>query len=121
MRAQKCFILSFISFLSILLAPATAGAAQGERQTVGLVLSGGGAKGIAHVGVLKALEENDVAIDYITGTSMGAIIGGLYACGYSPDEMMALLTSEYSYFGIKTFISNFRRRLTYYLIETINT
>ncbi len=95
MRAQKCFILSFISFLSILLAPATAGAAQGERQTVGLVLSGGGAKGIAHVGVLKALEENDVAIDYITGTSMGAIIGGLYACGYSPDEMMALLTSEY--------------------------
>ena len=84
MRAQKCFILSFISFLSILLAPATAGAAQGERQTVGLVLSGGGAKGIAHVGVLKALEENDVAIDYITGTSMGAIIGGLYACGDGP-------------------------------------
>ncbi len=63
------------------------------RQTVGLVLSGGGAKGIAHIGVIQALEENDVAIDYIAGTSMGAIVGGLYAAGYSPTEMMELLAS----------------------------
>lgn len=48
-------------------------------QSVGLVLSGGGAKGIAHIGVIKALEDNDIPIDYITGTSMGAIVGGLYA------------------------------------------
>ncbi|MCM1310205.1 MAG: patatin-like phospholipase family protein [Bacteroides sp.] len=67
-------------------------AASGE-QSVGLVLSGGGAKGIAHIGVIQALEENDIPIDYITGTSMGAIVGGLYAAGYSPSEMMQLLGS----------------------------
>ncbi|MDE6158272.1 MAG: patatin-like phospholipase family protein, partial [Muribaculaceae bacterium] len=55
----------------------------------------GGAKGIAHVGVIKALEENNIPIDYVTGTSMGAIIGSLYACGYTPEEMMALICSQY--------------------------
>ncbi|MDE6010416.1 MAG: patatin-like phospholipase family protein [Muribaculaceae bacterium] len=60
---------------------------------VGLVLSGGGAKGIAHVGVIKALEDNDIPIDCITGTSMGAIIGSLYSIGMSPAEMMAFLKS----------------------------
>lgn len=62
-------------------------------QSVGLVLSGGGAKGIAHIGVIKALEENDIPIDYVAGTSMGAIIGGLYASGYTPEEMLALINS----------------------------
>lgn len=61
---------------------------------VGLVLSGGGAKGIAHVGVIKALEDNDIPIDYVAGTSMGAIVGSLYSCGYSPERMMELFTSE---------------------------
>lgn len=65
-----------------------------SHQSVGLVLSGGGAKGIAHIGVIKALEENNIPIDYIAGTSMGAIVGGLYAAGYSPDEMLALIASE---------------------------
>ena len=64
-----------------------------SAQSVGLVLSGGGAKGIAHIGVIKALEDNDIPIDFVTGTSMGAIVGGLYASGYSPEEMMALLQS----------------------------
>ncbi|WP_439787169.1 patatin-like phospholipase family protein, partial [Paramuribaculum intestinale] len=64
------------------------------HQAVGLVLSGGGAKGIAHIAVIKALEENDIPIDYIAGTSMGAVVGGLYAAGYTPDEMMALIKSE---------------------------
>lgn len=64
------------------------------QEKVGLVLSGGGAKGLAHVGVIKALEENDIPIDYITGTSMGAIVGGLYAIGYSPDDMIALFSSR---------------------------
>lgn len=50
-------------------------------------MSGGGATGFAHIGVLKALEENDIPIDYITGTSSGALIGGMYACGYSPQEI----------------------------------
>ncbi len=63
-------------------------------QKVGVVLSGGGAKGLAHIGVIKALEENNIPIDYITGTSIGAIIGGLYAAGYSPEEMETLFKSE---------------------------
>jgi len=62
-------------------------------QRVGLVLSGGGAKGVMHIGVLKALEENNIPIDYISGTSMGAIIGGLYACGYSPSQIETLVSS----------------------------
>lgn len=65
-----------------------------KEPSVGLVLSGGGAKGIAHIGVIQALEENDIPIDYISGTSMGAIVGGLYASGYSASDMMALLASD---------------------------
>lgn len=64
-----------------------------HAQRVGLVLSGGGAKGMTHIGIIRALEENGIPIDYITGTSMGAIIGSLYAMGYSPDEMEDLLRS----------------------------
>lgn len=63
-------------------------------QSVAVVLSGGGAKGLAHIGVLKALEENNIPIDYIAGTSMGAIVGGMYACGFSVDEMIELFNSE---------------------------
>jgi NTE family protein len=63
-------------------------------QKVGVVLSGGGAIGFAHIGVLKALEEYEVPIDYITGTSAGALIGGLYVSGYSPQEMEAMVLSE---------------------------
>ena len=65
-----------------------------RSQTVGLVLSGGGAPGIAHIGMIKALEENNIPIDYITGTSIGAFIGGLYASGYSPDEMIRFFKSS---------------------------
>lgn len=65
-----------------------------SRPTVGLVLSGGGAKGIAHIGIIQALEDNDIPIDYITGTSMGAVVGGLYASGYSPKEMLGLIASK---------------------------
>lgn len=63
-------------------------------QKVAVVLSGGGAKGVTHIGVLRALEENGIPIDYIAGTSMGAIIGGLYASGYSPDQMEQIINSE---------------------------
>jgi len=69
-------------------------AAQALPQRVAVVLSGGGAKGLAHVGVLKALEEYDIPIDYIVGTSMGAIVGGLYASGYSPDSIATMLSSD---------------------------
>jgi len=51
-------------------------------QKIGIVLSGGGASGIAHIGVLKALEENNIPIHYISGTSIGSVIGGLYSIGY---------------------------------------
>ena len=73
------------------------------QQSVGLVLSGGGAKGIAHIGVIKALEDNDIPIDYVAGTSMGAIVGGLYAAGYTPEEMMELIESKgFSYWSTGT-------------------
>lgn len=64
-----------------------------QAQKVGLVLSGGGAKGMTHIGIIRALEENGIPIDYITGTSMGAIIGSMYAMGYTPDEMEQLISS----------------------------
>ncbi len=63
-----------------------------QRERVGLVLSGGAARGLAHVGVLKALEEQGVMIDAIAGTSMGAVVGGLYAAGYRIDELEKLAT-----------------------------
>ncbi|MBB5621324.1 NTE family protein [Pedobacter cryoconitis] len=91
---------------------------QANAQKVGLVLSGGGAKGLAHIGTLKALEENHIPIDYITGTSMGGIVGALYASGYSPEqiEKIALTTdfqdwvsgrfkSDYSFFFQKSSIN----------------
>lgn len=65
-----------------------------NAQKVGLVLSGGGASGLAHIGVIKALEENNIPIDYITGTSAGALVGSLYAGGYSPQEMESLVDSD---------------------------
>lgn len=60
---------------------------------VGLVLAGGGAKGFYHIGVIKALEENNIPIDYVAGTSMGAIVGALYAAGYTPEQMEQLVLS----------------------------
>jgi len=63
------------------------------RPKLGLVLSGGGAKGMAHVGVLKVLEEVGIVPDYITGTSMGSLVGALYAIGYTADEMEEVLTT----------------------------
>lgn len=64
------------------------------QQKIGVVLSGGGASGLAHIGVLKALEENGIPIDCITGTSSGALVGSLYAAGYSPDEIKAMVTDK---------------------------
>ena len=83
-------IIRNICLILLLLLPGL----QLHAQSVGLVLSGGGAKGMAHIGVIRALEENNIPIDYITGTSIGAIIGSLYAMGYSPDDMEALFRSD---------------------------
>lgn len=68
--------------------------AKGRRKKVGLVLSGGGAKGVAHVGVIKVLEEAGIPIDYIAGTSMGSIVGGLYSIGYTTRELDSLFRSQ---------------------------
>jgi len=65
-----------------------------ERPKVGLVLSGGGAKGFAHVGVLKVLEEYNIPIDYIGGTSIGAIVGALYSVGYTADQLEDMVLSQ---------------------------
>ena len=62
-----------------------------QRKKVGLVLSGGGAKGMAHIGALKVIEEAGIPIDYIVGTSMGSIIGGLYSIGYTPHQLDSMV------------------------------
>ncbi|MEJ3661353.1 patatin-like phospholipase family protein [Pseudomonas fragi] len=79
-----------LSCLLLCLCPLMLFAAEAARPKVGLVLSGGAARGLAHVGVLKALEEQGIHIDAIAGTSMGAVIGGLYASGYKIDELEKL-------------------------------
>lgn len=65
-----------------------------QRKKVGVVLGGGGAKGVAHIGVLKVLEEAGIPIDYVAGTSMGAIVGGLYAIGYTPAEIDSMVLEQ---------------------------
>lgn len=65
-----------------------------RRPTVGLVLSGGGAKGLAHIGVIKVLEEVGIPVDYVGGTSMGSIVGGLYAAGYSAREIESIVLKQ---------------------------
>ena len=64
--------------------------AQMERPKIGLTLSGGGAKGIAHIGLLKAIDSAGLKIDYVTGTSMGSVVGGLYAAGYTSDDILKI-------------------------------
>jgi len=83
MKRILLFIISWIFVVSLL-----------NAQRVGLVLSGGGAPGIAHIGILKALEENNIPVDYMAGTSIGAIIGGMYAMGMTPDEMIQVIKSN---------------------------
>ena len=83
---EKTPFLVFLIALMLSIAPVHA-------QKTGLVLSGGGAKGLAHVGILKALEENNIPIDYVVGTSMGAVVGAFYAAGYSPEEIGQIVLS----------------------------
>ncbi len=65
-----------------------------ERPKVGLVLSGGGAKGFAYIGLLRVMQEVGLRVDYVGGTSIGSIMGGLYAIGYSPDEIEKMIKSQ---------------------------
>ena len=69
-----------------------------KRATVGVVLSGGGAKGMAHIGVLKVLEKAGIPIDIVTGTSIGSIVGGLYAIGYNAHSLDSMVrTQDWTY------------------------
>ena len=94
---KKLVIFLFITFSAFLYA-------EENKPKIGLVLSGGGAKGFAHIGVLKVLYEEKIPVDYITGTSMGSIIGLLYAMGYTPDEMEKIVLGSdwFEYFDDST-------------------
>src|SRR5262249_10100780 len=99
LRRMSCGrrLLLAAAALSVLLGPAPVSAHAPHtvppRPKIGLALGGGGARGNAHIGVIRALEQMHIPIDYIAGTSMGSIIGGLYACGYTPDDMEKLIGS----------------------------
>ncbi|MBP3332251.1 MAG: patatin-like phospholipase family protein [Tidjanibacter sp.] len=87
----------FLLILTFLMVPFLSVAEEksaAPRKKVGVVLSGGGAKGVAHVGVLKVLEEAGIPIDYVAGTSMGSIVGGMYSIGYTPAEMDSLFRAQ---------------------------
>ena len=102
-QVNKRLFLVLLSFVCMAFFSTTDTYAQTKRPSVGLVLSGGGAKGLAHIGVLKVIEELGIPIDYVGGTSMGSVVGGLYAIGYSASEIeqmtieqdwVALLTDQ---------------------------
>ena len=85
------FLLAILFVLGTL--PSKANSHQ-PRKKVGLVLSGGGAKGMAHIGAIKIIEEAGIPIDYVVGTSMGSIIGGLYSIGYTPEQMDSMVRKQ---------------------------
>lgn len=91
-RINIAGLITSVLFLPLLLLPSEIPAqGYGERPHVGLVLSGGGARGMAHVGVLKVMEEAGLRPDYITGVSIGSIVGGLYSMGYKADSPEKLI------------------------------
>lgn len=121
---NKPFILFvlILVIISLLSAPHSAAAPQSlktdrnqsDSLRVGLALSGGGAKGVAHIGILKAIEESGLRIDYITGTSMGSLVGGLYAIGYSSDQLIELAKENnfvelFSENPVRRHISNYEK------------
>ena len=90
---RKIFLLVTALAVSFVLHAQDRAIIQPPRPKVGVVLGGGGAKGAAHIGALKYIEEMGIPIDYVAGTSMGSIIGGLYAMGYTPDELTVLIAN----------------------------
>ncbi len=94
MKNNFLIILIFILIFPLHLLAQRHDSTQRQRPKVGLVLSGGGAKGFAYIGLLQAIQQAGLHIDYIGGTSMGAIIAGLYAVGYSPENMYKLVNAQ---------------------------
>lgn len=93
MKCSNVFIFTFLFFLVVNVHAQTDSIVP-KRPKIGLVLSGGGAKGFAHIGVLKVLEEVGIQPDYITGTSMGGILGGFYALGFSADSIAKVVSLQ---------------------------
>lgn len=88
---SRAFVLIFCMNLFLVFTPLVMAQDTLSRPKIGLVLSGGGSHGMSHLGVLKVMEEAGLRPDYITGVSMGSIIGGFYSIGYSPDSIQVLL------------------------------
>lgn len=82
--------LKLLKLIFFLAAFQVVNAQQAPRPKIGLTLSGGGAKGLAHIGILKAIDSAGLKVDYITGTSMGSVVGSLYAIGYSGKDIEAI-------------------------------
>lgn len=87
MKLKSLFLLA-IALLTLCPLPAQ------NRKKVAVVLSGGGAKGVAHIGALKVIEKAGIPIDYVVGTSMGALVGGLYSIGYTPQQLDSLVNAQ---------------------------
>jgi NTE family protein len=91
---MKKLLLILVAVLMCSILNAENNRMRSERKKVGVVLSGGGAKGMAHIGVLKVLEEAGIPVDVITGTSMGSIVGGLYAIGYNANSLDSIVRMQ---------------------------
>ena len=90
-RALRIALVLFAVAVSSLIAVAQNGPPAPKRLTIGVALEGGGALGLAHIGVLRWFEQHHIPIDYVAGNSMGGLVGGMYATGKSPDELERLV------------------------------
>src|SRR6056297_2926106 len=88
---KRLYIIFIFIFLGSFINPCKASSA--NRPKVGLALSGGGALGLAHIGILKKIDSLEIPLDYIAGTSMGGLVGGLYACGYSAKQIEKIVNN----------------------------
>ena len=91
-QSLKKVMKKLLLFVSLLIFTQISLGQENQRPKVGLVLSGGGAKGLAHIGVLKVIDSLGIKVDYIAGTSMGAIVGGLYASGYNAEQLDSIFS-----------------------------
>ena len=90
---KRVLLVGLLLYLSLTAQEAERDGDQREPWTVGVALSGGAALGLAHIGILKVFEEEGIPISYISGTSMGSIVAGMYAAGYTPYQMDSILTT----------------------------
>jgi len=109
---RSCILISLFCIGLLCLQPIQAQETKSERPRVGVVLSGGGAKGMAHIGVLSVLEEMGIPVDVITGTSIGSLVGGLYALGYDAQTLDSLVRVQDWNFLLSDRLSTREQNLT---------